>query len=356
MTAPFKPMRSLRAPPAVAEPRHLRIAIFRKVVDNRQVTRQKLAGGDAGCGSIRPRPGPKVDFRQIRYTLAVARERSFTKAAIRLNISQSAVSEQVRLLEDEIGFPLFRRTSRGIEVTERGRTFLYEAERVVGDVMSLSDTARRLRGAPSDTLTIGMGSGMAQIFMPRLFSNLRTILPGVRLEVLTAPTKSIFNDLHDERLDAGVAIESDSDRVPAGLVFDRLTEVEMVLIAHPRHPLARGRKPVDVGKLVGEPIIMSELTVGYGQVVLSLFTDLGIRPDVLAVADNIETMKAIVQSGSGIAIVPRACADNEVALGALRTLPIVPKRTVALSLFRRRQPLARRKEGYLAALRDALKD
>src|SRR6185503_1925297 len=93
------------------------------------------------------------------------------------------------------GFPLFRRTSRGIELTERGRTFLYEAERVVGDVLSLSDTARRLRGAPSDTLTIGMGSGMAQMFMPRLFGDLKNILPGVRLEILTAPTTTIFDDL-----------------------------------------------------------------------------------------------------------------------------------------------------------------
>ena len=97
-----------------------------------------------------------VEFREIRYALSVAKERSFTKAAARLNISQSAVSEQVRLLEEEIGFPLFRRTSRGIELTEPGRTFLYETGCVVGDVLSLSDTARRLRGAPSDTLTIGM--------------------------------------------------------------------------------------------------------------------------------------------------------------------------------------------------------
>ena len=137
-------------------------------------------------------------------------------AATRLNISQSAVSEQVSLLESEIGFPLFRRTSRGIELTERGRTFLYDAERVVGDVLSLSDTARRLRGAPSDTLTIGMGSGMAQIFMPRLFRRPEENLPGVRLEILTAPTKNIFDDLHEERLDAGIAIESDPERVPGG--------------------------------------------------------------------------------------------------------------------------------------------
>ncbi|HVG51903.1 MAG TPA: LysR family transcriptional regulator substrate-binding protein, partial [Xanthobacteraceae bacterium] len=199
-------------------------------------------------------------------------------------------------------------------------------------------------------------SGMAQMFMPRLFGNLKTILPGVRLEILTAPTRTIFDDLHEERLDAGIAIESDPDRVPAGLVFDRLTDAEMALIVHPKHPLARSRQPVDVGKLLVEPIVMSELTVGYGQVILSLFADLGIRPNILAVADNIETMKVIVQSGSGIAIVPRRSADNEAALGVLKVLRIAPARSVALSLFRRRQPLSRRKEGYFAALRDALKD
>ena len=63
-----------------------------------------------------------MDFRQLRYALSVYKERSFTGAAKRLNISQSAVSEQVKLLEEEIGFELFHRTSRGIEATDRGRT------------------------------------------------------------------------------------------------------------------------------------------------------------------------------------------------------------------------------------------
>jgi DNA-binding transcriptional LysR family regulator len=297
-----------------------------------------------------------LDFRQIRYALSVAKERSFTKASVRLNISQSAVSEQVKLLEEELGFPLFRRTSRGIEQTERGRTFLYEAERVVGDVLSLTDTARRLRGALADTLTLGMGSGMAQIFMPRLFGHLNGALAGVRLEILTAPTKNIFNELHEERIDAGIAIESDPDRVPAGLVFDRLTQAEMALIVHPKHALARTRQPVDIGRLMAEPIIMSELTVGYGQVVSSLFSDLGIRPNILAIADNIETMKVIVQAGKGIAIVPQASAANEIKLGALKALAIAPARSVALSLFRRRQPMSRRKEGFVTALREALRD
>jgi DNA-binding transcriptional LysR family regulator len=296
-----------------------------------------------------------LDFRQLRYALSVYKERSFTGAAKRLNISQSAVSEQVKLLEEEIGFELFLRTSRGIEATDRGRTFLYESERVMGDLLSLSDTARRLRGSLGDTLTVGMGSGMAQIFIPRMFADIKNDLPGVRLDILTAPTKNIFNELHEERLDAGIAIESDPDRLPAGLVFDRLIDAEMVLITHPKHALARSKQPVDIGRLVAEPIVMSELTVGYGQVVLSLFTDLGIKPNILAVVDNIETIKMIVQSEGGIAIVPRACAENEVTLGLLRALSITPARNVVFSLFRRREPLSRRKETALLRLRELLK-
>jgi len=295
-----------------------------------------------------------VEFRPIRYALSVAKERSFTKAAARLNISQSAVSEQVRLLEDEVGFPLFRRTGRGIELTERGRTFLYEAERVAGDLLSLSDTARRLRGVPTDTLTLGMGSGMAPIFMPRLFRD-ADALQGLRLEIVTAPTKSIFNDLHEERIDVGIAIESDPDRVPAGLIFERLTEAEMALIVPPKHRLAGGRRTVDLGQLGAEPIIMSELSVGYGEVVMAMFGDLGLRPNILAVADNIETMKAIVQTGTGAAIVPRACVDNEAKLGVLKVLGLSPPRQVAFSLFRRRQPMSRRKEAFVNRLRQALR-
>jgi len=296
-----------------------------------------------------------LDFRQLRYALSVSKERSFTGAAKRLNISQSAVSEQVKLLEEEIGFELFHRTSRGIESTDRGRTFLYESERVMGDLLSLTDTARRLRGALSDTLMIGMGSGMAQIFIPRMFADLKRDLPGVRLEIMTAPTRNIFNELHEERIDAGIAIESNPDRLPAGLIFDRLVDAEMALITHPKHALARSKQPIDIGRLVAEPFIMSELTVGYGQVVFSLFTDLGIRPNILAVVDNIETMKMIVQAEGGIAIVPRACAENEVALGLLKALAIAPARNVSLSLFRRHEPLSRRKETALLKLRELLR-
>jgi DNA-binding transcriptional LysR family regulator len=125
-----------------------------------------------------------MEIRQIRYALAVARERSFTGAAQRLHISQSSVSEQVALLEDEVGFKLFHRTGRGVETTERGRSFLAEADRVAREFVGLSDTARRLNGAAFETFTMGMGSGMAGLIVPRGLDHFADIFPGVQLRIV----------------------------------------------------------------------------------------------------------------------------------------------------------------------------
>src|SRR4051812_31113272 len=136
-----------------------------------------------------------MEFRQIRYALSVAKERSFTRASNRLNISQSAVSAQIRLLEEEIGFPLFRRSTRGVELTEAGRTFLHEAERMVGDLLNLAETARRLRGGGSETLNLGMVSGAAQTFIPRIFEEYSKIVEDIKLRIVIASTRNIFKEV-----------------------------------------------------------------------------------------------------------------------------------------------------------------
>ena len=111
-----------------------------------------------------------MELRQIRYTLAVARERGFTRAARRLRVSQSAVSEQVANLEAEIGFAIFARIGHSIELTDAGRRFLADAERVAGEFQGLARTAERLRGPQTESVALGMGSGLAPVFIPRLFT------------------------------------------------------------------------------------------------------------------------------------------------------------------------------------------
>lgn len=297
-----------------------------------------------------------MELRQIRYALAVARERSFTRAGERLHVSQSAVSEQVAKLEEEIGFAIFTRTGHTIEPTDAGRAFLAEAERVTGEFQSLARTAERLRGRRTDTLALGMGSGMAQLFVPRLFPAMAERAPGLRVDVLTAPTKSIFRDLDEGRIDAGIAIETAPERVPAGLVGERLETLDLALVVHPNHPLAARAEPIDAGTLVAEPVVMSELTVGYGEVVMGLFAELGFHPFVMAVADNIDTMKVILRQGRGCAIMPAAAAALECELGLLKLLEFQPARQVALALYRRRAPGSPRREAHLALLAELLRN
>lgn len=290
-----------------------------------------------------------MEFRQIRYVLAVARERSFTRGAARLNISQSAVSEQVKLLEEQIGFPLFRRTGRGIEPTERGRMFLYEAERVVTGLMDLSEVARRLSGVGTDSLLIGIGSGLAPILLPRMFPR-DSFPPNLHLEIKTAPTRVIFDELHDDRLDLGIAAEVAPDRVPSGLTPTALFEVDMELIMPPQHKLASKPGAIDIGLLIEEPIIINELSIGYGQIVNQMFNDIGVRPRIRAIVDNVETIKVMVATGAGIAIVPAGASTHESKLGILHAAPIAPARALKISTYRSQNTLTRRKEALLGKL------
>ena len=284
-----------------------------------------------------------MEIRQIRYALAVASERSFTKAANQLNITQSAVSEQIKLLETRIGFDLFRRTSRGIEQTERGRMFLYEAEHVFSDLMKLGDVDRRLSGADVESLVIGMGSGLAPALIPHLFP--RSPFPSnLHLEIRTTPTRLVFDALCEDKVDLGLVVDVGQDRVPTGLVGTPLLTLDFALILPKAHPLADKTRKIDIGMLAQEPIIMNELSIGYGQIVHKMFTDLGVQPRIRAIVDNVETIKMMVQTGTGIAIIPSGSADDAIKLGLIEQRPIGNAATMTISAYHSRQALSRRKK------------
>jgi DNA-binding transcriptional LysR family regulator len=260
----------------------------------------------------------------------------------------------VRLLEASLGFDLFVRTGRGIDLTERGRSFLYEAERVVGEVLGLADTAGRLRGVATETFSVGMGSGMSELIVPDGIAPFAQRFPNVRLDIVITPTRRIYDELHAERLDMGIAIEVDPDKLPAGLQRARIAEIEMVLVVRPDHRLAGAAEPVDLARLLPEPMIFNELNVGYGEVTLAMFTDLGVRPNIRAVCDNVETVKVMIAAGMGIAILPRSAVPHDGARSGLRVLATAPRRSVVLSAVRRRQGMSRARESYYAALRECL--
>lgn len=292
-------------------------------------------------------------IRQLRYALAVWREGSFVRAAEQLNVSQPAISGQIRQLEDELGFPLFRRTGHGVEVTEIGRTFLMQAEQIYFGTMRLMDMARQLRGGPAGTLAIGVSSGVAQFLVPRMMAAIRNAKPHVRLEVTTTPTRRINQLLLEERLDIGITVETNPRALPRDLVCEPVARDAMVLIVPRKHRLAR-RRSADLAELVDEPLIMNELSVGYGEIVLSMFSDQSLRPNIAAISDNVETIKAMVRGGGGVAIVPRFSAELDAAQGTLRVLTLQPSRMLDIMLVRRVQKMSPVAERYSSAIREHL--
>ena len=105
--------------------------------------------------------------------------------------------------------------------------------------------------------------------------------------------------------------------------------------------------PIDTALLLEEPIIMNELSIGYGQIVSTMFNDLGMRPRIRAIVDNVETIKVMVQTGAGMAVIPAGAADLEVELGLLAARPISPARRITINVYRSRQALSRRKEALI---------
>jgi DNA-binding transcriptional LysR family regulator len=132
--------------------------------------------------------------------------------------------------------------------------------------------------------------------------------------------------------------------MPSGLVSIPVLELDLVLALPPSHSLAVQAGAVDIGLLADEPIIMNELSIGYGQIVSRMFTDLGIQPQIKAIVDNVETIKAMVQSGSGVAIIPSVAATAEAKLGLIELRSLTNAKKITISAYHSRQALSRRKK------------
>ena len=245
-----------------------------------------------------------VGFRQINYAISVAREGSFTLASKHLNISQSAISEQVRLLEDSLGFPVFVRTGRGVRPTSKGQIYLHEAEKLLSSLHKLDDLARSLGKSRQDLIRVGLISGIAERVIPKLHEFVRVKNPP-QFNLTTTTTRKIYSGLMANDLDIGFAIQSRSDLVPSGLDDMPIFSTDMVLIGAEGAPIASDGERVDLGSVSRSPFVVGELSIGYGLATINAFGILLERElNIVSIVDNVETMKSMVRLGVGLALVP----------------------------------------------------
>ena len=247
-----------------------------------------------------------MDLRRLRYFVAVAEERSVARAAERLRMAQPPLSVQIRKLEAEIGAPLFRRGTRGMELTEAGQALLSRASEALALATEGAEAARTVASGRRGRLSVGYMFVLAHAVLPKLIPELRRSLPGAELEFVELSGSTREARLLDRSVTAALCMppihHPEIQSTPVGTQ-------PLMLVAPARSPLAR-LAAVPVSKLRGRPLIA--LPKPGEEPANSAITSLLRRHQVsMPIAGRVETAHSaisLVLAGEGFAILP-ACAE-----------------------------------------------
>lgn len=254
-----------------------------------------------------------MDLRQLEILRAIAESGSFTAAGERLHVSQSAISRQILLLEEEFKEPLFVRFGRRIQITPTGETLLQLSHRVFADIRdtseSILDTKKHLTG----TLRLVGGMTVCLYVFPSLLKEFRRRHPDVDIKVITGGTPRLVRQLRAGSADLGLLTLPVED---SALAAEPVIREELLLVTPAGHRLA-GSKVVSPAALVRQPFILFESGSNTRRVLDEFFVRADIKPRVIAETENVEIIKAMVASGLGISIVPFQSVARETRGGSL---------------------------------------
>lgn len=261
-----------------------------------------------------------LDYR-LEVFRAVAEQLNFTRAAETLHISQPAVTQHIKHLEEHYRVALFRRGAGGIALTPAGQ-LLYEAS---GRAAELSrQTAAQLRrglAVVSGPLRLGASTTVAQYFLPPILGRFQKEHPQVAVTLRIGNTRDVADALRAGRLDLGL-VEGPGER--GGLRAEAFYDDEIVCVAAPGHPLAQ-RRTVTPAALREASFVLREPGSGTRDVVERALRKAGVAPAKLAVileTDSSETIKGLVATGVAVAFLSRLAIRAELQLRQLVVVPV----------------------------------
>ncbi|HDS9360656.1 TPA: LysR family transcriptional regulator [Enterobacter chengduensis] len=247
-----------------------------------------------------------MELRYLRYFVAVARERHFTKAAKALGISQPPLSQQIKRLEDEVGTPLFRRLTRGVELTEAGEAFYEDACKILAMSDAALEKTRGIARGLIGSLSIGITSSDA--FHPQIFTLIRQFQqqnPAVTVNQVEANMATLMHRLGEGELDlAFVRLPCESSKAFDLKILDREA---MVVALHGSHPLADSGA-LALQQLSDTPLIMfpQEVAPGLYDRVYGCCERAGINMHNRLQASQLSSSLSMVSAGGGFALVPQS--------------------------------------------------
>jgi len=262
-----------------------------------------------------------MDLHQLRVFQAAAGAGGFTRAGEQLRLSQSTVSQHIKLLEEELGCPLFLRVGKRVLVTEAGNVLLHYAERIFRDVKNAEMAVREISALKRGTVRLGVGPTTLTYRLPNVLGDYVRRFPKIELIVLAGTTEFLLESLRSQNLDLAIVMPTAAQ---TGLSVTALGDEELVSVLNREHPLAAKRTldAEDLGSLrfilYGKHTVMQDLINRY-------FEALGVSPQISMEVENNEAIKSLVRAGLGASILPRCAVEREPANSVLRILRVKGK-------------------------------
>jgi DNA-binding transcriptional LysR family regulator len=262
-----------------------------------------------------------VDLRHLVTLRTVVEKGSFSQAAEELEISQPAVSFQIRSLEQRLGHRLLDRSGRRVSLTEAGEVVYGYARRIIGLEAEMERAVGEVGTRVAGRLVLGSTAGPAELLLPRLLGAFHAAYPEVRVSLQVTDTQSVYDRVLDDELEIGLV---GADRPQRGLEFEAFLRDELVLIAPPDHHLA-GRAEITLEELTAEPMLMQQEGSGVRAALEGAMREHGLRDRDLTVVMELglqQSVKAAVLDGIGVTVISRLAVEREVGEGTLAALAI----------------------------------
>jgi DNA-binding transcriptional LysR family regulator len=258
-----------------------------------------------------------VELSQLEVFLAVARERRFSRAADKLFRTQSAVSQTIRKLEDELGEALFDRSSREGVLTDAGRVLYEYAEKLINLRRDASESLSELRELQKGKLVIAANEFTVLYLLPVL-AEFRRLHPMIKITVERALGSHIPDDVLRYAVEFGVlSYEPQEPNLHSVVVFLD----ELVFVVPPRHPLASARQ-VSIRQLGAESFVAHIVPSPYREKVIQLFKNHKTPLHMGLELPTLQAIKQFVAMGNGVAFVPEISVETEIAHGELVRIPV----------------------------------
>jgi DNA-binding transcriptional LysR family regulator len=240
-----------------------------------------------------------MDIRQLKAFVAIAEEKTFTAGAKRVNITQAAVSMQIRQLEEEIGLPLFNRTPRRVILTEAGEYLLSRARRILREHDNALEELAEMAGAKHGRLRIGSASAMfATQQLPAILEKLKNKYQQAEISVVSGTSQALVEKiLHGEVDIAFVSLPVENSNIET----EKLFSDEIVAIAHPSHSFAK-EKIVTAKMLAEELLILGEKGGNTRRMIDDFFEDASVKPHVVMELSRQEAIDKMVENNMGVGI------------------------------------------------------